>query len=344
MSFVPPAAPAVPADAYGLPTLAPTSTPADFIHWWKNLILFAGNLKDGLNVEHGLLGLIMTPAQYATLPQAAAAPFFRYGVVPIQVIANDAAGTRDVQKQQAADQAIQNANITKLDRAIMASVKIECFDQLAPGAPNGLYGINIFAKVTHLRVTLGTPKPAQLTELRAHMNRPAFPSTPVSVIIKDLNDACEVFDLANFPIDNRARVEALQDAVRQMPHLTFTLDTFQERFPTTALQLYPALCTMLLDADANKRPVTAVEMGMLMRDIPRAYAATAPTMKPATAKPAAKSSSKLYCWKHGPGAHASIDCKVRDTTPGFNLTATLADPKGGRTERWISRRSADASN
>ena len=113
MSFVPPAAPAVPADAYGLPTLAPTSTPADFIHWWKNLILFAGNLKDGRNVEHGLLGLIMTPAQYATLPQAAAAPFFRYGVVPIQVIANDTAGTRDVQKQQAADQAIQNANITK---------------------------------------------------------------------------------------------------------------------------------------------------------------------------------------------------------------------------------------
>ena len=103
---------------------------------------------------------------------------------------------------------------------------------------------------------------------------------------------------------------------------------------------------MLLDADANKHPVAAVEMGMLMRDISRAYTTTASVSasKPATARPTAKPSAKLYCWKHGPGAHASADCKVRDTTPGFNLTATLADPKGGRTERWSSRLSADASN
>ena len=235
MSFVPPGTPAVPADAYGLPTLTPTSSPADFLHWWKNFILVAGNLKDSRNLAHGLLGLIMTPAQYATLPQAAASPFFSYGIVPIQVVGNDSAGDRDVQKYQAADQKLQNENITTLDRALMTSVKIECFDQLAPGAIHGLYGVTILDKVTHLRLTLGTPKPAQLTELRMHMHHPAFASTLVTVVIKDLNNTFEIFDMANSPIVNRTRVEALQNAVSQMPHLAFTLDTFQERYSTTAL-------------------------------------------------------------------------------------------------------------
>ncbi|CAM9091293.1 unnamed protein product, partial [Ectocarpus fasciculatus] len=65
---------------------------------------------------------------------------------------------------------------------------------------------------------------------------------------------------------------------------------------------------------------------------------------PATgSRPAPKpASSKLYCWKHGPGGHASVDCHLRDSTPGFDITATLANPKGGRTEKWISRRPSDA--
>ena len=122
--------------------------------------------------------------------------------------------------------------------------------------------------------------------------------------------------MVNFPIDNRTRVE-----VSQMPHLAFTLDTFQERYSTMALQLYPTLCTMLLDADANKRLVTAVEMGMLMLDFPRAYAATA-----SATKSAARPVPKLYCWKQGPGAHASADCKARDATPSFNLSTTQGRP------------------
>ena len=203
----------------------------------------------------------------------------------------------------------------------------------------------------------GNTAPSQLAQLQANMHHPAPTAATVPAIIQDLENTFEIFRMAQQPVNNSTQVLALKASVANHPHLAFALSAFEQQFPTILLQLYPTLCASLRAADAAGRPALPSEMGFMARDRPRAYAAieAAPVVaKPASiaakaATPAAGSrpapkpaSSKLYCWKHGPGGHASVDCHLRDSTPGFDITATLANPKGGRTEKWISRRPTDA--
>lgn len=334
------------AAAHGLPLLSLSSSPVVVNHWFKLILVLARESKDPRNTIYGLLGLIMTDAEYATLPQAAASPFVSLeGPLP-QVNPADPAGVRETSKQNLASQAIQFANIAKLELAIMASVHPDVLSALANG-PFGFLNVAMAAKITHIRTTIGLPTMAQLAQLQANMHHPAPAAATIPAIIQDLENTFEIFRMAQQPVNNSTQVLALKASV------AFALSSFEQQFPTILVQQYPVLCASLRAADA----ALPTEMGFMARDRPRAYAAMEAT--PAAAKHAAiaakaaipatgsrpapkPASSKLYCWKHGPGGHASVDCHLRDSTPGFDITATLANPKGGRTEKWISRRPSDA--
>jgi hypothetical protein len=319
------------------PTLNPQSSAVQYLYWFKHLCSLAKSLKDTRNPTNGLLFFILSAQEYDTLPNAAANP----GVNCMDLIPNidpsDNNGPRDRRKQQLADQERQFSNVEKLDEFITMSVDDAVFKRLIDAATFGLAAYTITEKLAEVRRTIATPTILQLATVSQHLQQPYPAITRVVDIISDLQVCFQVFELAHQPMQEVLKVLALKTAVSLLTHLDTAISIYDAANPTIPAQTFSTLSARLLLVDNTERPADGSDMGLLAKAKPNragAYAAT--ETKAGTETPIRKPRIPgSYCFKHGPDMHWGKDCKDKDRTTGFDVSATKANPKGGRTEPWV---------
>jgi hypothetical protein len=255
---------------------------------------------------HGLLGYLLTPAEYALLPGGPVhVPLADPGVMPIVAapFAIWSFQTTQLQREDAAVAALTQAIL----QALPPSAQLLLMD-----GNNGVRGRTLAWIYATLTATFGVATAAELEDAFDSLTLP-FVSGTFDTYVFHHRRVHRMFDVSTFPLTEPIKVLMLVKAVRSVPAYQAHLLQYFAAHPLVREQTFEALATVLERVRVDASTVAA-----------HAYAGATVTVQPSHPRVA-----KSYCWTHGSTAHhTSSECLKR--APGHQATATASNKQGGR--------------
>jgi len=235
----------VPADIVKL-TL--TATALDVAAWRKRLFKYASALKPN-GRQHGLLGAVMSPAQYATVLTAGILPD-PFAFTPRILGPFPAAGPAAAQHTWTVNDktcSIEEAAVEKLVLYVHDSVDAAMLLPLEDPV-HGLTTVSLEAIVTHVVRTYGTLTSAQFKALKVYFLRPMRTGATIEEVIAEHETYAQVASAAGMPLSEHDRVTSLQSAVESTATYAFGLTSWLHAHPEMAQQTFANLKVALISA------------------------------------------------------------------------------------------------
>lgn len=304
---------------------------------WKLAVLDL--LEATTSTPHGLLSHAMPEAAYILLTGDAAAP-----VPPVDPgpPPNNATVAQTAANKYANELFDRHQRALKLCKTqILASLNAEALDLLTEPT-HGTRRRTILDIMTMLEAQYGQLMATDLAQQKNILLIPFQPPKPIRDYIRKHREVHRICEAAGQPLSQADTVAALRLGVRNVPYLATAVQHFVTAHPTVQAQTFPLLATLLGQAEDNGEPqpttgsagyagasVTEPPVALTMSNVQDMIAAAvtaALQTRPKTTAGRPKG-TPLYCWSHGPCAHASQDCKK--PRPGHIATATDKDRQGG---------------
>ena len=311
----------------------------------------AGSTMD----EHGqgLLGFVLTPAEFLALPfqlnlpapVAFAAldnpgpqPVLANGANALQVSVHNAAWHTWKSDHERAQQ--QQRDILAFKSSFIASLD-NVSDKALRHPTTGFRQVTCAAIHAYLLATFGTLSAADLTKNADLLRIPYQASTPIRDYTANHRKAHATALANNQPFPESQKVQHLLVGLRPCGLFTACLQIWLSGHATVAAQTFDLLADAVHLAAENVDPTAtsgtmgytaaavAAPLGLSDKDLARIIAAIKATTTPVTATKAAVTGPLPvhYCWTHGPG-HSGHKC--RNPAVGHMKAATAANKMGGQ--------------
>jgi hypothetical protein len=335
-----------------------SATALDVAAWRKRLNKYAVALKPN-GRQYGLLGAIMSPAEYATVLAFGIAPdpFAFTQRIPGPYPAAGPAAAQHAWTANDKTCSTEEAAVEKLvlytHDSIDAAILLPLEDPV-----HGLTTVSLEAIVTHIVRTYGTLTSAQFTALKVYFLRPMRTGTTIEAVIAEHETYAQVASAAGMPLSEHDRVTSLQAAVEGNATYAFGVSSWLHAHPEMAQQTFANLRIALISA-ARAAVVHDPSLGLSAMSCTRhafsAHAIDVPTPSahhpvlaappssaaaaPAASAPSANGAARIthsdaYCWYHGNCDHAGDSCDLKDEVKGFQASATKKNRMGGANGDW----------
>jgi hypothetical protein len=342
--------------------LSLTATALDVAAWRKRLFKYASALKPN-GRQYGLLGAVMSPAQYATVLMAGVPPdpFVFSARIPGPFPAAGPAAAQHVWTANDKTCSTEEAAVEKLILYVHDSVDASMLLPLEDPI-HGLTTVPLNLIVAHVVQTYGTLTSAQFKALKVYFLRPMRTGATIEEVIAEHETYAQVATAAGMPLSEHDRVTSLQAAVEGNATYAFGLSSWLHAHPEMAQQTFANLKVALISA-ARAAIVHDPSLGLsAMSSTRHAFSAqttdvpVAPTQSPVSLPPvfatglssvgpasasapaangaARTAHSDAYCWYHGNCDHTGDGCDLKDEVKGFQVNATKRNRMGGANGDW----------
>ena len=278
---------------------------------------------------HGLLGFILTPAEYQALAGEVFAPFEHP-----QVFAAEA-NLFPIWKYEAEIFYVQCAALASFKQLLLSSL-----DPTAIAVVADPEGSTATATPRHILATLfaayGSPLPEEVNSQRLSLMIPYSMEVPIRAHILHHTTVHAFLLRADAGITEVEKIFNLIASLSQCGLYTQAIAAYQRQFPTTLQQTFAALSLEIIALQLTTPTApTAASAGYALT-VGGAHSSASSTARilqlealVATLRaPPPPKPSKQYCWTHGNTRHSSADC--RSPHAGHNTMATAANKLGGK--------------
>ena len=219
--------------------------------------------------QHGLLGYIVSDAQWAQLPGNSvpnANPDLPNEILPrpnVTIPATPPAAasalTIKVWERRLADNVLVTDNLRTLKAQLLASVQPA--DLVILHDPFfGLLNVTASTILTHLTVLHGTLDRSDFAHLRAQLSNTMTPSESLQDFIGVHQLLHDQFAEAQQPLSELDKCHYFREAVKTLPHIHHAIESYLVTHPLVGNQIYRDLTTHVLQQAPNFAP-TAASMG-----------------------------------------------------------------------------------
>jgi hypothetical protein len=314
---------------------------------------------------HGLLGFIVSDAQWTQLPgnleqpdDAALPPVLLPRptiIVPPTPAANAAPLTIKVWERRLADNLLCTDNLRRLKSLLLASIApadlVVLHDPLF-----GLLNITALTIMNHVTILHGTRNQTDFAHLRAQLLTTMTSRDSVQDFIGSHQLLHDQFAESNQPLSELDKCHHFREAVQTQAHVQHAIDSYLVAHPLVGDQTFITLTTHVLQQAPNFAP-TVASMGYsasttidsphiqseaflaspaFVALITAAVRAAQPPSRKSRRERALKPITRAYCYHHGYDTHNSADCRYM-TAQSFSTDKKTAkthlDITGGSSNR-----------
>lgn len=314
---------------------------------------------------HGLLGFIVSDAQWAQLPgnmvqpddnalPPAVLPRPTITVPPTPAI-NASSLTIKVWERRLADNLLCTDNLRRLKSLLLASITpadlVVLHDPLF-----GLLNVTALTIMNHVTILHGTRNQTDFAHLRAQLLTTMTSRDTVQDFIGSHQLLHDQFAESNQPLSELDKCHHFREAVQTQAHVQHAIDSYLVAHPLVGDQTFVALTTHVLQQAPNFAP-TVASMGYsastttdsphipsesflaspaFVALITAAVRAAQPPPRKSRRERASKPPTRPYCYHHGYDTHNSTECRymIAQSFPSDKKTAkTHLDITGGSTNR-----------